>query len=116
MGVKLETDDGIVHVIENDGNLYDLLIEYAGVDVADYVNERIDTLEGELGDVRDELEKAMDIVFERDLKDGIKDELKDTIVDLKITIDEMRDKIEELDEKVAELENSLTEMNGQAAD
>nr|MCR4815374.1 hypothetical protein [Lachnospiraceae bacterium] len=38
--------------------------DHAGVDVADYVNERIDTLEGELGDVRDKIEEPDEKVAE----------------------------------------------------
>lgn len=107
---ELETNDGLRHPIKSDEDLYDLLIEYAGADVADYVNERIDELEGELGDLREELQASIDSDVTGSLKDSVfKDELQSIIAKAEYLQDELEEKVKELDETLSKLDNLILE-------
>lgn len=107
---EIETNDGLRHPIKSDEDLYDLLIEYAGADVADYVNERIDELEGELSDLREELQESIDSNVTGSLKDSVfKDELQSIIEKAEDLQDELEEKVRELDETLTKLDNLILE-------
>ena len=110
MSIDLETNDGLIHTIENDEDLYDLIIEYAGVDVADYVNQRIDEIEGEINDLREELEESINSNVTGSLKDSVfKDELQSIIAKAENIQDELEDKVKELEDTLAELDDLIIE-------
>ena len=110
MSIDLETNDGLIHTIENDEDLYDLIIEYVGVDAADYVNQRIDELEGEINDLREELEESINSDVTGSLKDSVfKDELQSIIAKAENIQDELEDKVKELEDTLAELDDLIIE-------
>ena len=61
MGRIMETTDGLKHVITDEEDVIDLIREYAGVDVADY-------MEGLIEELREEIECAKDEV--RDIEEA----------------------------------------------
>ena len=110
MKTELETNDGLSHTINDDEDLYDLIIEYAGVDVADYINQRIDELEGEITDLKEELEESINSDVTGSLKDSVfKDELLGIIAKAENIRNELENKVEELEDTLEELDDLIIE-------
>ncbi len=110
MREEMETPDGRKHIITSDDDLFVLLQDYAGDDVADYVIGRIEDLKDELNDIKGELEDVIDSNVTGSLKDGVfRDELQGLIVRAEELKDEMKEKAAELEKTLAKLDELIME-------